>query len=139
MGHKSVYDVNTVADVWSWISMGLVPLLWVEAWDVSEPRTNAIMRCYSPPENLAMFDEGWAGATAGNGTGRLKTFQQCAENEELLPALPKEYLGPEPKGMYLYYNRIIGGVRLRQERRDQTSCPSDGYLANPAFAAPCLP
>lgn len=42
MGHKDVNDVNSHADFWSWMRLGLVPLLfqqstsWHEGWETSE-------------------------------------------------------------------------------------------------------
>merc|ERR1719399_635500 len=47
MGHKTLFDVNSVADFWSWLSMGLVPLLYNRAWDVNEVRSNVLSVCDS--------------------------------------------------------------------------------------------
>merc|ERR1712137_1239592 len=39
MGHKNLYDANTFADFWSWLNLGLVPLLWTDReWPLSESR-----------------------------------------------------------------------------------------------------
>merc|ERR1719191_2035487 len=45
MGHKSLFDVNSVADFWSWLTMGMVPLIWIEDYDVNEVRNNVISSC----------------------------------------------------------------------------------------------
>merc|ERR1719238_20968 len=44
-GFKTLFDVNTVADFWSWATMGLVPLLFPETWDVNEVRNNVLAAC----------------------------------------------------------------------------------------------
>merc|ERR1719478_2132982 len=31
MGHKGIEDVNSIADFWSWVANGLVPLLFVQS------------------------------------------------------------------------------------------------------------
>eukprot|EP00747_Dinoflagellata_sp_TGD_P184661 gnl/TRDRNA2_/TRDRNA2_40502_c0_seq1.p1 gnl/TRDRNA2_/TRDRNA2_40502_c0~~gnl/TRDRNA2_/TRDRNA2_40502_c0_seq1.p1 ORF type:complete len:829 (-),score=132.38 gnl/TRDRNA2_/TRDRNA2_40502_c0_seq1:39-2525(-) len=136
MGHKSVYDVNTMADFWSWMTMGLVPLLWAESWDVNEPRTNTIVACTTAADNLAGWDNHWANASSGP-LGTPFFDQNCPEPPN--QPLPKKYLGEEPRGMYLYYNRLLGGMRLRQENRggDAADCPEAGGLADKVFAAPC--
>merc|ERR1719230_1876322 len=44
-GFKTLFDVNTIADFWSWTTMGLVPLLFLESWDVNEVRNNILSAC----------------------------------------------------------------------------------------------
>jgi hypothetical protein len=48
MGHKSIYDVNSIADFWSFFDLGLVPIFWAEDWELSETRTNVLHRCSDP-------------------------------------------------------------------------------------------
>merc|ERR1719310_475503 len=57
MGQKNIYDVNSIPDFWSWFGMGLVPLLFMEAGDVSEPRANVLAMCTTAEDALLSF--GW--------------------------------------------------------------------------------
>jgi len=76
MGHKNIYDVNSHADFWAWMSVGLLPLVgqqersFHESYDTTNP---------------------------------------------LYKAAEKKY-GPKERGYWLHYNRIVGGIRMVQER-----------------------
>lgn len=41
MGHKAIEDVNTHADFWSWMSRGLLPLLWTQSYSLAEGRNSS--------------------------------------------------------------------------------------------------
>merc|ERR550514_1089129 len=124
MGHKNVYDVNSVADFWSFLSLGLTPLLFGDSLDVSEVRANVRSACDSSRDQhrllaaASLADWGFAPAADRDGLeDRLASFgmDSCPE-----PASPK--LEEDALAMYLYYNRMIGGLRLRQERTDPVPC-----------------
>lgn len=133
MGHKIYSDVNNIPDFWSWLGIGLVPMLWIEVWDVSEPRANVLAMCANSKTNL----EGWGydpSDAAKTEWGAI--FENCPDVDP--QALPPEYYGPNPYGMYLYFNRMIGGVRMRAESREPESCPGPNDLVKAAFNAPCF-
>merc|ERR1719428_1546587 len=113
MGHKSVHDVNTIADFWSWLSLGLVPILFVEGWDISETRANIMAKCVGQLEAMKGFG-GWPDFQSNSTKDAYFTFcpEPGVDSDELL----MKFYGEEtPTGMYLYYNRLIGGLRMRQE------------------------
>lgn len=136
MGHKTIFDVNNVPDFWSWMSMGLVPLLWIEAWDLSEARANVMAMCTNASEALKSF--GWSAQDAQR-TALPAMFKDCPDS---VPELPREYFGEQAEeryGMYLYYNRIVGGLRLRQEASEEIECPGDPELVSAIYGGPCFP
>jgi len=102
-GHKSVYDVNSVPDFWSWLRLGFLPLAARHVWPFSEElqlaynstfRSSNLSAPFSVsqlPSNFTLnygieFDEPWGQAN-----------------------LP---VRDDVKG----FNRIVAGIRLRQER-----------------------
>eukprot|EP00929_Paragymnodinium_shiwhaense_P091118 TRINITY_DN51156_c0_g1_i1.p1 TRINITY_DN51156_c0_g1~~TRINITY_DN51156_c0_g1_i1.p1 ORF type:complete len:888 (-),score=94.72 TRINITY_DN51156_c0_g1_i1:30-2693(-) len=89
MGFKSMYDVNSYADFWSWLRIGLMSLLFADSVPSSE---------VSNMTALAM--------------------QNATE-----------------KAYYVYHNRKIGALRLRQERSTPMTCPNE--LLRETFGKPC--
>lgn len=131
MGFKNVFDVNSIPDFWSWISMGLVPLVWPEAWDVSEPRANVLAACTKPVDALNNWTTIWPidGYGASPSLLTLKPFlddETCPEDSP--NGMPERFFGSAnntrggQNNMYLYFNRVVGGVRLRQERSEEQEC-----------------
>lgn len=41
--------------------------------------------------------------------------------------------------MYLYHNRMVGGLRFRQEAREVMTCPGDPEIVSAIYGAPCYP
>merc|ERR1719181_1519015 len=35
-GHKTIFDVNSIADFWSWLHIGFLPLVVQQSWSYSE-------------------------------------------------------------------------------------------------------
>ncbi|CAK0886579.1 unnamed protein product, partial [Prorocentrum cordatum] len=54
IGWKNIYDVNSVADFWSWLNLGLLPIFFPAArsWDTSESRSNVAAQCESFKSSL---------------------------------------------------------------------------------------
>jgi len=88
-GHKTIYDVDSEAEFWSWMLEGFVPLMNGQGTDWSEgvDEDNPLM----------------------------------VANTEEVPVLER--------GFFLNYNRIIGGIRVRQERSWVTECDSTSDLS----------
>eukprot|EP00927_Polykrikos_kofoidii_P044713 TRINITY_DN38601_c0_g1_i1.p1 TRINITY_DN38601_c0_g1~~TRINITY_DN38601_c0_g1_i1.p1 ORF type:complete len:1045 (-),score=155.80 TRINITY_DN38601_c0_g1_i1:52-3186(-) len=84
-GFKALYDVNSHTDFWSWLSKGLVPLLFVQESQFSESFNRS---------DLLATSQGSTVSVSG--------------------VLPRH-----ERGFILHHNRIVGGLRLRQERSDQ--------------------
>lgn len=83
MGHKDFHDVNSVADFWSWMSNGLLPLIFIQ-------------------------ERGWHEG--------IDTDDPYLVNNS--------GLSMRDRGMWLHFNRIVGGVRMRQERSKNIECGS---------------
>lgn len=83
MGHKDIHDVNSAADFWSWMSNGLIPLIFVQERNWHE-EYNESDGWYSNHSDFAYDDI----------------------------------------GKWLKYSRIVGGMRIRQERSANIECPS---------------
>jgi len=79
MGHKTMDDINSHADIWSWTLVGLVPLVWQQERRVAEGRN------FSDPEVIE---------------------------------LAQDFPGRSGRGYFLRHNRIVIGMRLRQERSE---------------------
>mmetsp|Transcript_47686 Transcript_47686/g.103713 ORF Transcript_47686/g.103713 Transcript_47686/m.103713 type:complete len:1192 (-) Transcript_47686:125-3700(-) len=93
-GHKNIQDVNSFVDFWSFLTQGLMPMLYIQEKQWSEEIVVRNGTDYSP-----------------------------------------EVLHPSEWGMLTIYNRIVGGVRLRQERSNPGPCPSP--LAQAFYHKPC--
>eukprot|EP00930_Biecheleria_cincta_P082567 TRINITY_DN72282_c0_g1_i1.p1 TRINITY_DN72282_c0_g1~~TRINITY_DN72282_c0_g1_i1.p1 ORF type:complete len:897 (+),score=169.91 TRINITY_DN72282_c0_g1_i1:58-2691(+) len=120
-GHKGLQDVNSIADFWSWLRLGLIPLLVQPSWYYSE----------SVPAALG------GPVTAG-------TNYSTASNPQHWKF--KGYEKPAPAlNDYLHYGKMIGGIRMRQEvtHADINLCrfPSTVNLANLQrwLGKPCVP
>jgi len=119
MGHKSVYDVNSFADFWSWMDMGMVPLFWPEGWDRSEVRTNVLARCNTPIDALNSYA---LNMSLVNTTGSPPLLMTPCPEAEDVPKAPANFYGTPRTPTYLFYNTIVAGGRMRQERVNAESC-----------------
>lgn len=145
MGHKNLEDVNSIADFWSWFSMGLVPLFWPEGWDVSEMRTNIASRCRGMSEYLE-----YGGYNKSVMESMLHSEKILGQNpngifggvcpEDLDPATPlKESWGANANmSYYLFYHTILGGMRMQQEAVVTQECPSTKETQDAMHAGACL-
>eukprot|EP00928_Gymnodinium_smaydae_P079667 TRINITY_DN63535_c0_g1_i1.p1 TRINITY_DN63535_c0_g1~~TRINITY_DN63535_c0_g1_i1.p1 ORF type:complete len:795 (-),score=124.47 TRINITY_DN63535_c0_g1_i1:297-2681(-) len=140
MGHKSLGDVNSFADIWSWLSLGAVPIFWPSGWDVSEARANVAAACTRPGDAIADF--GWKNAFhPSNITTNAQITGTCPEGSDP-PTKPADFFGTPETPTYLFYNSILGGMRIRQERTDDIDCPAasmDAELASSAHKGACVP
>lgn len=114
-GHKDLYDAHSIADFWSWVRLGFVPLIMQPAWLYSEEYANDALRLF-------------------NSTTTPNSKHYFAGNPKPLPI----------KGDYLHYNRIVGGIRFRQETvpmgEDRCRFPKgqrDVWLK--WYGKPCMP
>jgi len=129
MGHKNLDDVNSIADFWSWIGMGIVPLFWPMGWDVNEVRVNTAQWCMSAKEAIDGY--GWDQARIQNltaGASRLGG-DACPEPAQATPRITpgaRAFFGGTDgvDGTYLLYHTIVGGVRMQQEKTGMRDCTS---------------
>jgi len=128
MGHKNIEDVNSIADFWSWFNMGLVPIFWPQGWDVNEIRNNAMMECINPDRNMALkWWGGFEGLHENVSEAQERAIYECASRYYGRVAFQqdtKDFFGGQGDftGTYLLFHKIIGGVRLRQERTPLIDC-----------------
>mmetsp|Transcript_7419 Transcript_7419/g.16971 ORF Transcript_7419/g.16971 Transcript_7419/m.16971 type:complete len:897 (+) Transcript_7419:48-2738(+) len=123
MGHKSLEDVNSIADFWSWFNLGLVPIFWPQGWDVNEVRTNVYTDCWS--KKMALRTYGWNNTLLGNVSNQGAWNMDCNTMHEAVefPEDVKDFFGkPALDGRYLLHNSIVAGARLRQERAEVGEC-----------------
>eukprot|EP00929_Paragymnodinium_shiwhaense_P069138 TRINITY_DN34876_c0_g1_i1.p1 TRINITY_DN34876_c0_g1~~TRINITY_DN34876_c0_g1_i1.p1 ORF type:complete len:1121 (-),score=345.02 TRINITY_DN34876_c0_g1_i1:157-3519(-) len=97
MGHKAIFDVNSVADFWSWMGKGVLPLFWVQEAALAEGREPC-----SDCNDLPYYDA---------------ALEHRAER-----------YSREKRGVILYYDRMVLGIRMSQERygddpADVAECP----------------
>ena len=84
-GHKGIGDVNNIADLWSWIRLGYLPLMLQTEYGYSELLGDA-----EPKTEASLGDQ--------------------------VPIASAHYPKKVPvRGDFLYHNRIVGGIRFRQE------------------------
>lgn len=139
MGHKTFYDVNRIADFWSWFDLGLVPIFWPDAWEWSETRANTYAKCLSPSQ--ALEAHGWNTSLLG-GVRRMEAeFPNPPCPAQLaMPEDQQKFYGTPATPMYLFYNSILGGVRLSQWRTPDVPCPGgDEELTRAAYTGACVP
>lgn len=143
MGHKNIYDVNSFADFWSWMDLGLVPIFWAEDWELSEVRQNVYSRCITAEEAFDLY--GWNPSQIANKSSQRSTMITanntnpyfCAD--EKLPPRPTTFYENDRAGVYLYYHSVVAGVRLRQERGAPEKCPiADASLRTGMHRGQCV-
>jgi hypothetical protein len=88
------------------MSMGLVPLLFPESWDVNEVRANVITACDFASNPLVGWGFNTSNISAPPYGSAVLNGGECVEKP----------MQPHPDGRFLLFNRIIGGIRFRQER-----------------------
>mmetsp|Transcript_45779 Transcript_45779/g.88046 ORF Transcript_45779/g.88046 Transcript_45779/m.88046 type:complete len:868 (-) Transcript_45779:31-2634(-) len=142
IGHKTVFDVNSIADFWSWFSEGLTPIFWPQNWTISETRANTAVHCSGPRDALASYG-GWSPEMlADTPLVSPDTFvgDACPEQDAFAWPLPlKRFFGDVEgvDGNYLMFHSIVAGVRLRQERYDAIAC--DPQISKSLHAGKCKP
>eukprot|EP00931_Biecheleriopsis_adriatica_P050012 TRINITY_DN28942_c0_g1_i1.p1 TRINITY_DN28942_c0_g1~~TRINITY_DN28942_c0_g1_i1.p1 ORF type:complete len:906 (-),score=135.37 TRINITY_DN28942_c0_g1_i1:91-2778(-) len=120
-GHKTIYDVNSIADFWSWVRVGFLGLVVQPAWGYSEPLPDALGGPITAghPYDVSNLPQGW----------------QFVGYEDTAPF----------KNDYLRYTKLIAGVRLRQKVAPAESelCVFPTVLDKDAIlrwlAKPCMP
>lgn len=122
-GNKGIVDVHSFADFWSWLRLGFVPLVIQPSWSYSERYTE---------DERSLFASTPAAEHVPQGSWSIGAFGKGARS---LPVA----------GDYLHYNRIIGGVRFRQ----QVAEASEGLCKFPTkthlegwhewYGKPCMP
>lgn len=146
MGWKNIYDVNSVADFWSWLNLGLLPIFFPAArsWDTSESRSNVAAQCESFKSSLEVAS--WPESvltntkTMTNIHGRIlqPNGTVCPEGLDS-PERPTDYYGDEQVAAYLFHQEAIGGLRLRQEFTPQKPCSdSTEKFRGRLFSGHCL-
>lgn len=99
MGHKTFEDVHTYADFWSWLRVGYLPVVLQPVWTYSERR----------PEDVAsVFDLNSGSLREPNQTWYVNSYGRESG------AIPTS-------AEYLHFNRIVGGLRLRQQVSSSSS------------------
>eukprot|EP00929_Paragymnodinium_shiwhaense_P071407 TRINITY_DN36304_c0_g3_i1.p1 TRINITY_DN36304_c0_g3~~TRINITY_DN36304_c0_g3_i1.p1 ORF type:complete len:1141 (+),score=286.35 TRINITY_DN36304_c0_g3_i1:159-3581(+) len=103
-GHKVLDDVDTIADVWSWLINGYVPTIL--------PQENPVS------ENAQYWRD----------QGDFVAVQLSNAQE----------MQPWQRGWIADYNRIVGGIRIRQERSEEvTECHTHHKLLG-FYGKPCV-
>lgn len=146
MGHKNIYDVNSFADFWSWLDLGIVPLFWADGWELSEVRQNVWTRCMSAVEAFDLY--GWQQSSLPNvstmrpqmttGNDANPYFCDSQSTSDPFPQRPNTFYDGDDAGVYLYYHSVVGGIRLRQERGTSEGC-TDSNLLPSVHKGQCVP
>mmetsp|Transcript_90191 Transcript_90191/g.160642 ORF Transcript_90191/g.160642 Transcript_90191/m.160642 type:complete len:855 (+) Transcript_90191:87-2651(+) len=129
-GHKTLHDVNSIADFWSWFRIGFLPLVVQPSWSHSEDLDSAFSAAQAT--NSTPFDSSMLPSQYD-----LK-FGYPPDDSWVSVLLPV-------RDDYLHYNKIVAGIRLRQERAEASwesclvpkSVPED--LMKQWLGKPCMP
>lgn len=125
MGHKSLFDLNSMTDFWSWMSMGFCPLIFHDSWDLNEVfSTYGTQKC----SNEADLLRGWGWIV--NSSPETAPPSYCSQVESI-PQSKSE------QGMYLLYHRVLGGLRLQQELADVVECSAVPDGLRTSYGMPC--
>lgn len=98
-GHKTIHDVNSIGDYWSWLRIGFLPLVVQHSWGYSESLQDGYAAAVGPAVN-ASFEYDSANLPGSWQLDDLGTNSLPIRDD------------------YLHYNRIVGGIRMRQERSE---------------------
>lgn len=129
IGWKDIYDVNSIADYWSWLNLGLLPIFFPSpgSWDTSESRANVAAQCESFKSSLqgASWPESVLNGTKTEANMHGSILQPggttCPEGLDA-PERPTDYYGPEQAPAYLFHQQSVGGLRMRQEYTPEQPC-----------------
>lgn len=128
MGFKGMWDVNSYQDFWSWLSLGLIPLIFVQSRGFSEN--------YFEGDPLNMLNASNRYCDASD--------PYCRISEKTLKELDMDpwFVNDTRRGLYIGHNRIVGGIRLSQERfeedeEDPWECASPNALI-PVYNMECV-
>eukprot|EP00931_Biecheleriopsis_adriatica_P084400 TRINITY_DN5821_c0_g1_i1.p1 TRINITY_DN5821_c0_g1~~TRINITY_DN5821_c0_g1_i1.p1 ORF type:complete len:974 (-),score=182.80 TRINITY_DN5821_c0_g1_i1:36-2660(-) len=132
-GHKTVHDVNSIPDFWSWFRIGFLPLLIQHSWGFSEGLDDAYVAAQDFLGGSTSFDTSQLPGQYNISHG-LKPDETWAS--ATLPVREE----------VLHFNQIVAGIRLRQERAKATwesckippSMPEElwkGWLGKPCMPA----
>jgi len=113
IGHKDIQDVHSFSEFWSWMDRGFIPLIFVQGVIESE---TAIPPEFTTTTTTEYFNVSEANFTAEELADYLASVEEVPQNY-----VPEQFSEQDPRrGMLLHYNRIIGGVRMRQEVSKET-------------------
>merc|ERR1719426_705682 len=99
-----MFDVNSIADFWSWLHIGFLPLVVQHSWGFSEDLQNA----YTSLQATHPF----------NTADLPGQYGYPAASDDSLNSLGPPNVSIPIRDDYLHYNRIVGGIRMRQERAE---------------------
>lgn len=131
-GHKTVHDVNSIPDFWSWLRVGFLPLVVQHSWGFSEGFTESYHDIAPAMNFSSAFDPNLL-------PGRFDL------NFGLLPDESHANVTLPVRDEYLHYNMIVAGIRLRQERSEASwaSCIMPSALPEELWrewiGKPCMP
>jgi hypothetical protein len=121
-GHKGIEDVNSVADFWSWMRLGYLPLIIQPSWSYSEAYPAALGDSVMKGTNYSTDDL--------TGSWLFPGYEKAApvQND------------------YMRYHKLIGGIRMMQQvvPAETDACRSSssmdvGSAFRSWFAKPCTP
>jgi hypothetical protein len=132
MGNKVFRDVHTVADFWSWVRLGALPIMIQPSWQYGErypfhpDRSDAERMQQGASSDIFIHPD-----MASNSSAAPRLWIYPHEEDDYEP-----YIAPEKGNQYLLFNRVLGGVRLSQERAGKVTCrgPEGDWLGG----KPCL-
>lgn len=133
IGHKNLHSISNTTDFYSWMHQGLVPLLFTEVqapWELSEGYNDTF---YSTNDAMtAVFENEtywWNGSdTVRNISGELSYAPVEPDLFTTTTFPPGVY--SSTYGLVSFYNRLIGGIRLTQERvspAEMGGCESQSF------------
>lgn len=124
-GHKGLFDVMSIADFWSWIRLGFIPLMVQPTWSYSEEYDVDVASLM----DFSVFNMSPA---------EPATSWMFGANGPEASALPV-------RGDYQRYNKIIGGFRFRQQLSEESTkyCKFPGGVDEKIwkdwYGKPCMP
>jgi len=130
MGFKSIYDVNSYPDFYSWLKIGLLPLIMPPQVQYSEDfnYTRAAEMASERPslEQQRSYDF-WRSEL---GTARCGASGPCVpDEEETLQSVPGANMR---RNYFLHYNKLFLGIRLTQTRAPINSCGEGKLSGDPS-------
>eukprot|EP00746_Dinoflagellata_sp_MGD_P085766 gnl/MRDRNA2_/MRDRNA2_33937_c0_seq2.p1 gnl/MRDRNA2_/MRDRNA2_33937_c0~~gnl/MRDRNA2_/MRDRNA2_33937_c0_seq2.p1 ORF type:complete len:966 (+),score=177.31 gnl/MRDRNA2_/MRDRNA2_33937_c0_seq2:160-2898(+) len=150
-GHKGIFDVNSIADFWSWLRLGFFPLVFQQSWAYSESLQASMDDMLAAPRRLSYpsrrsqypFRDKLQHNTNYN---ELLRKRWPSSHQRRLDHPPYNRTGPYDtdvlksrwqiaatggnaekvpiRGDYLWHNRLVGGIKITQEvsERDFSHC-----------------
>jgi hypothetical protein len=124
-GAKNIFNIYSNADFFSWVRLGIVPMVWPDIETYSEPEQTVLARCTHDEQKLNWFGFGAIAPTIPGSTAGLPAY--CTN---LVPPPAVNWRDR----LYLSRLELVHAATIRQEQADaacNVNCHLEKWILEP--------